>query len=85
LNVTPWKKTTTVHWENGGTEPARWWVLQCRLNTIWTTEIFPANTSERYRENFQPDAIVIRAVARTGNLSGPAVWTAAKPGGAAKK
>jgi uncharacterized lipoprotein YddW (UPF0748 family) len=85
LSVSPWKKTMTIRWENAGAEPARWWVLQCRTNMVWTTEIFPANTSERYRENFQPDAIVIRAVDRTGNLSSPSVWTATRPGAAAKK
>jgi uncharacterized lipoprotein YddW (UPF0748 family) len=85
LSVTPWKKTMTIHWENSGTKPARWWVLQCRINSVWTTEIFPANTVERYRENFQPDAIVIRAADRTGNLSAPAIWAAAKPGGTTKK
>jgi uncharacterized lipoprotein YddW (UPF0748 family) len=75
LNVTPWKKTVTIHWENGSTESARWWVLQCRTNAVWTTEIFPANETGRFRENFSPDAIALRAVDRTGNLSEPAVWT----------
>jgi hypothetical protein len=77
LNVNPWKKTVTIGWQNTGTEPARWWVLQCRTNAVWTTEIFPASESGRYRENFQPDAIVIRAVDRSGNLSEPTVWTPA--------
>jgi len=80
LNVSPWKKTMTIRWENGAGEPARWWVLQCRSFGVWTTEIFPANVSSRYGDNFQPDAIVIRAVDRTGNLSSPAVWTATRPG-----
>jgi len=53
-------------------------VLQCRTFGVWTTEIFPANVSGRYGENFSPDAIVIRAVDRTGNLSEPAVWTPKK-------
>ena len=68
----------TMHWDNVGTEPARWWVLQCRTNATWTTEIFAANESGRYRENFQPDAIVLRAVDRTGNMSEPSVWRKAK-------
>jgi len=78
LNVTPWKKTVTIGWANGGEEPARWWVLQCRTNAAWTTEILPATESGRFRENFQPDTVVLRAVDRTGNLSEPAVWTPKK-------
>ncbi len=62
LHVNPWKNTLTIGWENGGAEPARWWVLQCRTNNVWTTEIFPANESGRFRENFSPDAIAVRAV-----------------------
>jgi uncharacterized lipoprotein YddW (UPF0748 family) len=77
LTVSPWKNSVTIHWENGAAEPARWWVLQCRIKTVWTTEIFPANESGRYCENFQPDAIALRAVDRTGNLSAPAIWTPA--------
>ena len=42
---------------------------------VWTTEIFPANETGRFRENFEPDAIALRAVDRTGNLSEPAIWT----------
>ena len=75
LAVTPWKKTVTIRWDNSGAEPARWWVLQCRAFGVWTTEIFPAAVARRYGENFSPDAVVIRAVDRTGNLSAPAVWT----------
>lgn len=75
LSVTPWKKTVTLHWSNAGAEPARWWVLQCQTNGIWTTEIFPAAAASRYRENYQPSAVVLRAVDRTGNLSEPAIWT----------
>jgi hypothetical protein len=73
-----------MSWVNGGAKPARWWVLQCRTNGVWTTEIFPADQSGRFRENFPPDAIAIRAADRTGNLSEPAVWTPEKyaPAGA---
>ncbi len=48
--------------------------VQCRINMVWITEIFPANESSRYCENFQPDVISLRAVDRTGNLSEPAIW-----------
>ena len=74
LHVNPWKNTLTIAWENGGAEPARWWVLQCLSNNVWTTDILPANETGRFRENVSSDAIALRAVDRTGNLSEPAIW-----------
>jgi uncharacterized lipoprotein YddW (UPF0748 family) len=75
INVVPWKKSVTIHWETTGSEAARWWVLQFRTNLVWTAQIFPANESSRYYENVLPDAVAIRAVDRTGNLSEAAIWT----------
>jgi hypothetical protein len=82
LTVTPWKKTMTLGWKKTGAEPVCWWVLQCRTNGVWTSEILPGNESGRYRENFSPDAVALRAVDRAGNLSPAAVWAPAsgRPG-----
>jgi uncharacterized lipoprotein YddW (UPF0748 family) len=62
-----------LRWENGGGEPAWLWVLQFRMHGTWTTEILPADQTSRFLEDRTPDAISIRAVDRTGNLSAPMV------------
>jgi hypothetical protein len=67
-----------VRWENSGGEPVRLWVLQFRTDGIWMTEILPANETDRLLENLAPDAISIRAVDRTGNLSAPTVLSPQK-------
>jgi len=78
LTVNDAKNSLNVRWENAGTEPARWWLFQSRTNTVWTTEIFPANQTSRILENSSPDAISIRAVDRLGNLSAPTFWSPKK-------
>jgi hypothetical protein len=48
--------------------------LQFRgTDNVWTTQILPANQRNHVLKNPAPDAISIRAVGRTGNLSAPAV------------
>jgi uncharacterized lipoprotein YddW (UPF0748 family) len=74
LSVSAGKKNARVHWEDGGTEPARWWVLQVLADGEWLTEILPAGQGSRSFDFFLPDAVVIRAVDRLGNLSAPSVW-----------
>jgi len=76
-------------WAVSGAEPARLWVLQCRINEVWTTEILPADQTSWAFLNTRPEAVAVSAVDRTGNLSSPAVLgrmlgrsapdTAAKP------
>lgn len=62
-----------IHWETSG-KPAWLWVLQFRgTDNVWTTQILPANQRNHVLKNPAPDAISIRAVGRTGNLSAPAV------------
>lgn len=74
LSVNPWRKTLHAEWKNGAGEPANWWVLQGRENGNWITQIFPAGRTDIYLDNTNFDALAVRAVGRTGNLSEPAVW-----------
>jgi uncharacterized lipoprotein YddW (UPF0748 family) len=67
-----------VRWETSGGEPAWLWVLQFRTDGVWTTQILPANRTDHLLENLAPDAISIRAVDRTGNLSAPTVLSPQK-------
>ena len=60
----------SARWENAGGEPAWLWVLQFSTNEGWTTEILPGEPDDaHFFEQSAPDAISIRAVDRTGNLS----------------
>jgi uncharacterized lipoprotein YddW (UPF0748 family) len=78
LSASVWKKSMHVTWKNSGGEAVRGWVLQGRENGVWTTQILPANRADVYLDNASPDAIAIRAVGRTGNLSEAALWTPKK-------
>ncbi len=69
------KNSMHVHWQNGQGEPARWWLLQSREHGNWKTEILPASRTDAYLENAHPDAVSLRAVSRTGNLSSPEIWS----------
>jgi uncharacterized lipoprotein YddW (UPF0748 family) len=60
-------------WSASGVKPPWLWVLQCRTNEIWTTEILPADQTSRTFFNFRPEVISVSAVDRMGNLSSPAV------------
>ena len=64
---------TSVRWAGGGNQPARWWLLQSGTGGYWTTEILPPTKTDHVFSNVNPDAIVVRAVDRLGNLSEPAV------------
>ena len=74
LSANLWKKSLHVQWKNSSGEPARWWVLQYRTNENWNTQIFPAGRVDAYLDNASPDAVAVRAVGRTGNLSEAVVW-----------
>ena len=85
LTVASGKKSASVRWENaGGGKPANGWLLQVFSDGHWRTEIFPTNQISRGFENYLPDAVVVRAVDRLGNLSAPAVWSAKNPPAPAK-
>ena len=59
-------------WQTSG-EPAWLWVVQFRINGVWTTGILPASQTSRTFFDSKPDVIAVRAVDRTENLSKPAV------------
>jgi uncharacterized lipoprotein YddW (UPF0748 family) len=67
-----------VRWETSGGEPVWLWVLQFSTDGVWTTQILPANQTDHLLENLAPDAVSIRAVDRTGNLSAPTVLSPQK-------
>jgi hypothetical protein len=63
---------------NGETNNVRNWVLEARYRPGWQTEILPApQTSFNFRE--QPEAVVLRAADRLGNLSRPSGMVGTKP------
>jgi hypothetical protein len=74
LSVTNGNNSATAYWENGGAEPAQCWLLQTLSNSIWQTEVLPAGQTKRSFSGYSPDAISVRAVDRSGNLSEPAIW-----------
>jgi uncharacterized lipoprotein YddW (UPF0748 family) len=74
-NYAGWK----FQWDNNaGAKPARWWLLQSCVGTVWTTEILPEGQFARTFAAGRPDVVSLRAVDRTGNLSAPAIWTPKK-------
>lgn len=55
-------------------EPVRFWLLQRRNQTGWTTEVLPGSQGERSFElPDRPDLISVAPVDRSGNLGTPAV------------
>jgi uncharacterized lipoprotein YddW (UPF0748 family) len=68
-----------VRWETTGGEPAWLWVLQFRINGIWTTEILPANQTERTFFDSKPDIVAVSAVDRVENESEPAALKKTTP------
>jgi uncharacterized lipoprotein YddW (UPF0748 family) len=78
MHVALWKTTVHMDWKNGVGKPARWWLIQTHTNGVWTITVLPAGRDEADLDNFQGDAIALRAVDRLGNLSEPVVWTSGK-------
>jgi uncharacterized lipoprotein YddW (UPF0748 family) len=70
----------SVRWESPGGEPPWLWVLQSlATNSVWTTEILPANQTAKAFANPAPELISIRAVDRVGNLSAAAALKKTAP------
>ena len=61
-----------VEWAASGGKPAWLWILQFRINGVWTTEILPANQTAWTFPDFKPDLIAVSAVDRVENESEPA-------------
>ena len=66
---------TSIRWNNFRTgTPVRWWLLQTGAGDHWTTEVLPETQSSRLYQHSIPDAIVLRAVDRLGNLTSRRCW-----------
>lgn len=78
LTVDAGRKSLHVQWRAGSGEKPAGWVLQTRANGNWATQILPADSKDAYIDNAIPDAVALRAVGRTGNLSEPASWRSQK-------
>ncbi len=74
LSVLTDKNSVRVRWDSGGAEPARLWLLQTLSNGKWQTEILPGGQTSRNFIDSWPEAVSLRAVDRSGNLSESAIW-----------
>jgi len=74
LSVRARSEPLLADWDNRSGAVTRWWLLQYRLNGTWMARLFPAAQSGLRVNDFHPDAMVLRAVSRTGMVSRPAVW-----------
>lgn len=72
LYATTEDSITAIRWSPAEATP-RWWLLQTCMSSNWTTEVLPAGQTSRVLNNFNPDAISLRAVDALGNVSAPAV------------
>jgi uncharacterized lipoprotein YddW (UPF0748 family) len=68
-----------VEWAASGAKPAWLWILQFRINGVWTTEILPANQEVWTFDHSTPDIIAVSAVDRVENEGAPAVLQKAMP------
>jgi len=68
-----------AEWAAAGVGPARHWILQFRINGVWTTEILPANQKVWTFDHSTPDIIAVSAVDRVENEGAPAVLQKTMP------
>lgn len=62
-----------VRWDGPTTDSACLWVVQTRWGGRWETQILPnRQTTLHFGAQVKPEAIVVRAVSRCGQLSAPA-------------
>jgi len=72
LSITASQAGLRAQWAATGVKPAWLWILQSRINGVWTTEILPANQKAWTFDHFTPDIIAVSAVDRSENESEPA-------------
>jgi uncharacterized lipoprotein YddW (UPF0748 family) len=75
LSVDAANNSVHLRWENANGENLRGWLLQSRVNGVWTTQILPGSRTDFYLDGSKPDAVSLRAVDRLGNLSEAAIWS----------
>ena len=61
-----------------GGKPMNWWLLQSRVNGVWTSVVLPAGRRDFYLDRVKPEMVVVRAVDRLGNVSEVATWSPKK-------
>ncbi|MDB6026210.1 MAG: hypothetical protein JWM68_2433 [Verrucomicrobiales bacterium] len=79
-NVPPEKPTATVRrtgtqiqlsWQGSARNQIRYWILQKRVGSKWTTQILPSQETSRRFSNGEADVIALTAVNRFGVASAP--------------
>jgi len=59
----------TVKWSPGEGEPAHLWLVQARISGVWRATVLPGSVRRHTLSTRRPEAVVVRAVDRCGNLS----------------
>ena len=73
ISATTTGTNLVVRWQTATNEIPESWVLQYRgMNSVWTTQILPANQTSCVFARSAPEVISISAVNRFGNISPPA-------------
>jgi uncharacterized lipoprotein YddW (UPF0748 family) len=79
LSISESRGGLRAEWAATGVEPAWLWILQFRINGVWTTEILPANRKVWTFDHSTPEVIAVSAVDRTENEGAPAAVQKAVP------
>ena len=74
LSVEVGDNSAHARWQLNPGKPAMWWLVQCHIGKIWKSSVFPAGQTDLYLDHGKPDAVMVQAVDRLGNLSEAAVW-----------